>query len=262
MELIKNFSGFFFAFSLFLQFVHSQDDELSQLIETTESLVDQVEYEIISEQTYFQNKVSDTLNATKLTKNLLARNANLKNITVPLTNIVAILSLFNRTDDFTLSSFSKLNLTNCKKISKVSAMLEGQIDLCIKTIKTAEKSMKSLSPQIASLKIEYSISYIHFTNTTSSSVLSNILMLDQLVDITTEFSSNVYSAAKQISSILYDIKVQKYKTCGVSKSYNVNSTPQMKYSKATTKPVQATTTKVRKARKSTKRTTKSNDKDD
>lgn len=253
MELIKNFSRLFVVLSLFLQFVHAEDDELSQLIATTSNLVDQLEYEVISEQTLFENNVSETLNKTRSTRNLLKGNGNFKKMIASLNNIVNILTNLNGTSDFTLSSFSKSNLTGCSGISRMTMRLEGQIDHCITAIKASQTCIKSLSPQTGNLKIEYSVNYIHLNKTTVRCVLKSISILDKLVDVTTEFSSHLYSAAKQIAGILYDIKVQKYKTCGVSKNQNVEFAA-MKYLKATTKAIEI---KSSKARKATKKTTMS-----
>lgn len=242
MELIKNFSSIFVVFSAFVLIVNSlTDDEMSQLIETAETLVDQMEHDTISEQNHLEEMTWKALNRTKSTRSLFKNKTTFSKMIKPLSEIVKVLKKLNGTREFTLSSFSKANTTGCKKIHKMITRMEAQMDLCLKIRNFIEKCVDELSPQTDKLKIEYTVNYINMNTTTASKVLNNISKLEKLASTISKFSSELYSAAKQFASVLYDIKVVKSKACSEASN--------KKNRKITTKKLE--TTQIRKITKST-----------
>lgn len=213
MELNKNFIGIFVSILFLFRFVSLNDNEISALTGKTDILVDQIEQEVISEQTHFDDQVSKALSKTKATQKLLSDDSQVKKLNSHFKEIVSILNKLVKTKDFTLSNFASLNKVGCKKIKKIVSRLEDQVDLCLKLINSVDRYNVSLDTQVANLKIEYSVSFIQFSKSTANKVLKNISELEKLVVVITEFSSHLYAAGIQIANVLYDIKVVKFRDC-------------------------------------------------
>lgn len=228
-------------FLISTSFATTSDDDLSSLISSTIPQVALDEQQVISAQSVFMTLVQHAANKTKRTQNRVKLNKNLAPLMPPIKNISITLWQILSQKKVQLSNFNNLTSATCSKISKLISALEPRMDLFLKMEKDGESQMITLESQTNELKLAYFSNYIFLNKTLAHNVLSTIAILEKLSDQSQTFFSTLYSSAKDIANILYDLKVVQANSCVNSKRGNPmtqNST------KSTAKMTKKTTRKA------------------
>lgn len=227
--------------------VTAVNEEVVKIASEAEKNIGIIERQLIQAQAGCKDEIKQAIKSTNSSKNLIKAKKNLGSILTPLNNILTILSRFVKSKDYSLSNFQKINSTSCRKIYAMISKLESDIDVYLKVLKTSEAGTQSLIIQCNNLKVEYFSSFILFNKSQSENILNIIALQEKLIDKIQSYDAFVLSSSYQIATILYDIKVPRYKFCDVrnktterSSTTSVKSNPKL----TTTTTTMSTTKKV------------------
>lgn len=240
MKFFQTFLQFFVSlFLISISFATTSDDDMTKLISSAIPQVDLIERQVISAQSEFMSLVQHAANKTKRTQNRVKLNKNLAPLMPPMNNIAIILWQILSQKKIQRSNFQNLTSANCKKINVMITALEPRMDLLLEIEKDDERQMSNLESQTHELKLAYFSNYIFLNKTLANNVLSTIATLEKLSDQSQTFFSILYSSAKDIANILYDLKVAQANSCIISKKGNpmvqTSTKPTVKMTKKTTR---------------------------
>lgn len=211
------FLNFVFCLELYVPLLASSNNEIATTISTAEIQLYQVEKDLIRQQDLTRGSTVQALATTKKTKCALKSNINLIKVTNALDTLANVLSTIRNAKNFTMNNFKKLN-KSCKAINTIIGKLETDVELYLRVKSESETGIYFLVNATIDLKLEYFANFIFFNKTESDNVLSVIALNEKQIEKQAMWVASLNATCYQVASILYDVKVTKYKVCEKAKS--------------------------------------------